>query len=99
MEAFWLSVGRDRFQTAMQGHFTGLTSKVDQLRAEILANATGRLAAPIVSVVLAPAFLSMFSGWSIMIRYADTGFTPVQQVDCDRWKVDATDLMLNLVVV
>lgn len=106
MQSKWVQDGAARglsrneslMGTPMRGHFPRLKDLIVRVRSEIAINATGRHAAPILAKVLSTSFDSVFSGWDIQIRYADTTCTPISPADCTRWKADAEDLFSSLVI-
>lgn len=99
VEAAWIALGTNLRRTPMRAHFATLTGLVSAFQADIALHASGRHAGLISAYIASPAFGAMFANWSIDIRYADASCTPVPVEACEQWADDATNLMLQLVLI
>lgn len=100
-EAKWLRSGPKSHAklraTPMGAHVQDMGARISEASQVIRLFASGRLAQPIMSLLLHPSFQARFKGWHINIRYADTMHTPVSATDLERYRADAAELLQHLI--
>lgn len=85
VEQVWLTARLRRNRTPMGRHVPGMHAALVDFQHDIEKHATGRLGGVLKTAVSDPTFAARLDGWSINIRYADDGCTPVNEADCRRW--------------